>query len=81
MSGSLQTSFNLAWFLRPQAPYVHVSIGLTYTEKAGECIGLSTADVIIAWPHCSPLALGPSSSSHFRVLRRELLGGQHHPVI
>lgn len=80
-SRGLQTTFNLAWFLRPRVPCVPVPVGLTYTEKAGECTGLSTADVIIAWPHRSPLALGPSSSGHFRVLGGELLGGQHHPVI
>lgn len=54
---------------------------LTYTEKAGESVGLSTADIIVAWPHGSPLALGPGSSGQLRVFRGQLLGGQHHPVI
>lgn len=58
--------------------WLHV---VTYTEKAGESVGLSAADVIVARPHGSPLALGPGSSGQLRVFGGQLLGGQHHPVI
>lgn len=54
---------------------------LTYTEEAGQRVGLRAADIVVARPHRSPLALRPGVSGHLCVLRGELLGGQHHPVI
>lgn len=53
----------------------------THTEEAGQGVGLSTADIIVARPHGSPLAPGPSIPRWLCVLRGQLLGRQHHPVI